>query len=33
MFTIFAIFLPLFLVFCNRIVSGPDTGYKDNNYE
>lgn len=33
MLIIFAITLPLFLAFCNRIVSGPDTGYKDNNYE
>lgn len=32
MFTLFAIALPLILLACRVTVSGPDTGYKDNNY-
>lgn len=31
-YIIFAVILPLILAFCNAINTGPDTGYKDNNY-
>lgn len=31
-YIIFAVILPLVLALGNTITSGPDTGYKDNNY-